>query len=123
MIDPLEVKNADEQLAALKIYGREVARTFAAIRRRGGTEPEIDFAELKKLTLAEKKDLALCELGVATRTVNSLENSKNILYIGQLLEISYLDVAAIPNCGVATIRNLLGVLRKLDLLDQWDYPD
>lgn len=106
----------------LKRYGKKIKRELDKARRNGYNEPPIDFVGFRQLSIAKRKELSICELGIKTRVSNSLEKRKNVLYIWELLEISYLDILELDNCGKSTVGDLVKILIELELLDQWDYP-
>jgi DNA-directed RNA polymerase alpha subunit len=112
--DPPEVYSESE----LKVYGRKIAQQVSQV---DGMNSRVDFREINKLSLAEKKEQALRQLGVSARAANALETHKGILFVGQLLQVSCFEIMAIPNCGKKTIIDLINCLECLNLLELWDW--
>jgi len=114
MQDPPEVHRESD----LKKYGRKIARQVKKLGE--NHEPKPDFKSLRKLSINDKKMLAIRGLGISTRIANGLED-RGILFVGQLLSVSYEEILAIPNQGDKTVSQLAEILDEIGLLDLWDF--
>lgn len=55
-------------------------------------------------------------LGLATRTISGLESKLGIIYLEQLLEITFKDVQAAHNLGASAVREITFAINNLQIL-------
>jgi DNA-directed RNA polymerase alpha subunit len=110
--EPPTVHSEDQ----LRTYGRKVA---ARLERFGDTEPQPDFARIRKIPVAERKQLPIRALGIQNRTVNMLEGC-DIFYIWQLLHRPSSSLLCVPNVGERIIAEIKNGLDMVGLLSHWN---
>lgn len=100
----------------IKLSWRDVQREWI---RRQKKSYKIDCEVLKKLPLAEKKNLALLEIGLSIRTANGLDKRFQALFVGKLLQIEPAHVKEQKNFGKKTIAEIYNCLDAIGVVELW----
>ena len=83
----------------------------------------IDFEKFKNLSLEEKQQLALAEIGIPARTLNALEDHFGILFVKQLLQLRRSDLMNVPRLAEVSIDQIYDSLRSIGLTNRRNVLD
>lgn len=95
-----------------KTYGMKISREQ-------GNE-FIDYDTIRRMTIIERKNLSTLGIGIPSKVANALEKL-GIMYVGDLLKISAVEVKRQRNMGEIAVGTIYECLVKSGLKDLWDY--